>query len=117
MNVKTLLAAVAIALGSASAFASGSTPASGEFNAIDNADASPTSVAQQNNGSELSRAAVIAELKRAAAKGELPVNGEDVGLFARNQAGPSGVSRAAVIAELKRAAARGELPVTGEFSG
>lgn len=117
MNVKTLIAAVALTVGSASAFAAGTTPASGEFNMIGNADASLTSVARQNNDSGLSRAAVIAELKRAAARGELAVNGEDVGLFAQNQADQSGLTRAAVIAEFKRAAASGELPVNGEFAG
>ncbi|MBW6493893.1 MAG: DUF4148 domain-containing protein [Burkholderiaceae bacterium] len=109
MNVKTLIAAVALTLGSASAFAAGAAPASGEFNLIGNADAALTSVVVQSSG--VTRAAVLAELNRARANGELALNGEDMGSVARNQADQPGLTRAAVVAAIEHA------PASGEFAG
>ena len=110
MNVKTLIAAVAITLGTTSAFAGGIAPASGEFNMIGNADAVLTTAFKQNSG--LTRAAVIAELKRARADGELAVNGELYGsvVVVKSQDGHPGLNRANVIAD------RDFSPASGEFS-
>ena len=110
MNVKTLIAAVAITLGTTSAFAAGNAPASGEFNMIGNADAALTTASKQTSG--LTRAAVIAELKRARADGELAVNGELYGsvVVVKSQDGHPGLKHANVIAD-------GDFsPASGEFS-
>jgi len=107
MNVKTLIAAVALTLGSASAFAAGAAPASGEFNLIGNTDASPTSVVDRSG---VTRAAVIAAIEQAPASGQFNLIGNADGAL-RSVVERSGVTRAAVIAAIEHA------PASGEFAG
>jgi hypothetical protein len=100
MNIKTFIAAVAVAMGSAPALA---------------AEATQLSI----DASVLTRAEVRAELARAIASGEMDERGESYGSFPAANRQPTSValSREAVVAELQRARTAGELDVPGEAYG
>src|SRR5258706_10374575 len=66
---------------------------------------------------QLSRAEVKAELRQAAANGELAARGETYGAIEWTRAPQTTVTRAEVRQELARARAAGELPVAGEAYG
>jgi len=66
---------------------------------------------------QLCRAEVKAELRQAAANGELAARGETYGAIEWTRAPQTTVTRAEVRQELARARAAGELPVAGEAYG
>jgi hypothetical protein len=100
MNVKTLIASIALALIGTSTQASDAT----QFT---------------TGASTQSRADVQAELARAVAAGEVANAGDSYGSFSSTNSGnkSSNVTRAQVIAEYRTAAANGELNATSDSYG
>lgn len=103
-SIVSISALFAFAVGSASAFAAGATPASGEFNVIGNADATVASAVDPSSG--LSRVEVLAELEEFQANptsedGLYRYEGGEIG-WVRNETDGQGFSRTQVLRELAR---------------